>query len=95
MFKVKLLTNLIMALKKNNNKNFDNLSFFEIGPIFYGSNSGEQSDYICAVRSGKFYEKNWIEKDRDFDFYDIKADLSAVLNIFGINIDNLRFSESD
>ena len=25
-------------------------------------NSGEQSDYICAVRSGKFYEKNWIEE---------------------------------
>ncbi len=83
-----LLPNLISAIKKNINKNFSNFSFFELGPIFLGKEPEEQFDNICVVRSGKVSEKSWIDNERNFDFFDIKADLSSVLNCLNMNINN-------
>ena len=83
-----LLPNIISAIKKNINKNFDNFSFFELGPVFLGKESDEQFDNICVVRSGKINEKSWIENERNLDFFDIKADLSSVLNCLEMEIGN-------
>ena len=83
-----LLPNIISAIKKNINKNFDNFSFFELGPVFLGKEQNEQFDNICVVRSGKINEKSWIGNERNFDFFDIKADLSSVLNCLDMNIEN-------
>ncbi len=90
-----LLPNIISAIKKNINKNFDNFSFFELGPVFLGKEPDEQFDNICVVRSGKINEKSWIENERNFDFFDVKADLSSVLNCLEMDIDNFDiFRES-
>ena len=83
-----LLPNIISALKKNINKNFDNFSFFELGPVFLGKEPNEQFDNICVVRSGKMNEKNWIDNERNIDFFDIKADLSSVLSCLNMDINN-------
>ncbi len=83
-----LLPNIISAIKKNINKNFDNFSFFELGPVFLGSEPHEQFDNICVVRSGKINEKSWIGNERNLDFFDIKADLSSVLNCLEMEIGN-------
>ena len=90
-----LLPNIISAIKKNINKNFNNFSFFELGPVFLGKEPDEQFDNICVVRSGKINEKSWIENERNFDFFDVKADLSSVLNCLEMDIDNFDiFRES-
>ena len=92
-----LLPNIISAIKKNINKNLNNFSFFELGPVFLGKEPKQQFENICLVRSGKINEKSWIDKERNLDFFDIKADLSSVLNCLEMNIENfdvIRSSKS-
>jgi phenylalanyl-tRNA synthetase beta chain len=65
---------------------------FEIGPVFKGRKPGEQSTIIGAIKTGKYSRKNWIEKERNFDVYDIKNDALRILNEVGINSDNIIVS---
>jgi len=58
---------------------------FEIGPIFKGNKPGEQSTIIAAIKTGKYSRKNWIEKERNFDVFDIKNDALRTLNEIGID----------
>jgi len=58
---------------------------FEIGPVFKGSKPGEQSAMIGAIKTGKYSRKNWIEKERNFDVFDIKNDALRTLNEVGID----------
>ena len=80
-----LIPNLLSIIKNNNNKNIKDVSMFEIGPIFFGYEPGQQIETICGIRSGKAYNKNWLEKNRDFDIFDVKADLFSILKMLGIN----------
>jgi phenylalanyl-tRNA synthetase beta chain len=79
-----LYSNLIIGAKKNIHRNFEDLMFFEIGPVFKGSKPGEQSTMIGAIKTGKYSRKNWIEKERNFDVFDIKNDALRTLNEAGI-----------
>ena len=83
-----LYSNLILSAKKNIHRNFEDLMLFEIGPIFKGNKPGEQSTMIGAIKTGKYSRKNWIEKDRDFDVFDIKNDVLRTL--YEIGIDNSK-----
>ena len=87
-----LYSNLIISAKKNIHRNFEDLMLFEIGPIFKGSKPGEQSTIICAIKTGKYSRKNWIEKERNFDVYDIKNDALRTLNEIGIKADKIIVS---
>jgi len=80
-----LYSNLIIGAKKNIHRNFEDLMLFEIGPVFKGSKPGEQSTMISAIKTGKYSRKNWIEKERNFDVFDIKNDVLRTLNEIGIN----------
>ena len=80
-----LYSNLIISAKKNIHRNFEDLMLFEIGPIFKGSKPGEQSTMIGAIKTGKYSRKNWIEKERSFDVYDIKNDALRTLNEIGLD----------
>jgi len=88
-----LYSNLIISAKKNIHRNFEDLMLFEIGPIFKGSKPGEQSTMIGAIKTGKYSRKNWIEKERSFDVYDIKNDALRTLNEIGL--DNLKIVVSN
>ena len=52
-----LLPNLFNVIRKNNNKDIEDLAIFEIGPIFYGKEPGEQDDYLCVIKSGRVNKK--------------------------------------
>ncbi len=87
-----LYSNLIISAKKNIHRNFEDLMLFEIGPIFKGSKPGEQFTMIGAIKTGKYSRKNWIEKERNFDVFDIKNDALRTLNEIGINSSNIEVS---
>ena len=40
-------------MNKNFDRGFKDLSIFEIGPIFTGSNPGEQNTVVCGLKAGK------------------------------------------
>ena len=74
-----IFSNLIIYLNKNLDRGVNDLSLFEIGPVFYGSNPGEQETVIGGLRSGKVSRLSWIEKDRNVDVFDIKKDVIQTL----------------
>ncbi|MDC1476393.1 phenylalanine--tRNA ligase subunit beta, partial [Pelagibacteraceae bacterium] len=88
-----LYSNLIVGAKKNIHRNFEDLMLFEIGPVFYGKEPGKQSTMIGAIKTGKHSRKNWIEKERSFDFFDIKNDVLKTLSEIGIDISKISISE--
>ncbi len=87
-----LYSNLMISAKKNIHRNFEDLMLFEIGPVFTGNKPGEQLTMIGAIKTGKHSRKNWIEKERNFDVYDIKNDVLRTLNELGINSDKIIVS---
>ena len=89
-----LYSNLIISAKKNIHRNFEDLMLFEIGPIFNGTKPGEQSTMIGAIKTGKYSRKNWIEKERNFDVFDIKNDALRILNEIGIDSSQIAVSNN-
>ncbi len=89
-----IFSNLIFHMHKNLNRDVKDLSLFEIGPIFSGSNPGEQETVIGGLRSGKISRLSWIENDRNVDIFDVKKDIIQTLIEAGyqrskINIDDI------
>ncbi len=74
-----IFSNLVFYLYKNLNRDIKDLSLFEIGPVFTGSNPGEQETVIGGLRSGKISRLSWIEDDRKVDIFDIKKDVIQTL----------------
>jgi len=83
----------MISAKKNIHRNFEDLMMFEVGPVFIGNKPGEQLTMIGAIRTGKYSRKNWIEKERNFDVFDIKNDALRTLNEIGI--DNSKITVSN
>ncbi len=79
-----IYSNLAIHLKKNQDRGYEDLSLFEIGPTFYGKNPGEQQIVIGALKSGKVSRKSWLEKERSFDVFDIKSDVIKTLTELGV-----------
>ena len=87
-----IFSNLITYINKNLDRGIKDLSLFEIGPIFHGSNPGDQEIVIGGLRSGKVSRLSWLEKERNVDIFDIKRDVIQTLIESGygkseINID--------
>ena len=76
-----LYPNLILFLKKNIDRGFENQSLFEIGPLFVGKKPGEQITIICGVR-----------REHQLNIYDIKKDLVQTLVELGIEKNETRIS---
>ena len=82
-----IFSNLIMYISKNIDRGFKDLSIFEIGPIFTGSDPGEQNTVVCGLSAGKKSRLSWIEKERNVDVFDVKRDVVQTLVEAGYNSD--------
>ncbi len=78
-----IFSNLIIYLNKNLDRGIKDLSLFEIGPVFYGSNPGDQETVIGGLRSGKVSRLSWIDKEREVDIFDVKKDVIQTLEEIG------------
>ncbi len=82
-----IFSNLIMFVSKNLDRGFKDLSIFEIGPVFTGSNPGDQNTIVCGLSAGKKSRLSWIEKERNIDVFDAKRDVVRTLVEAGYNSD--------
>jgi len=82
-----IFSNLIMYVNKNLDRGIKDISIFEIGPVFNGSNPGEQNTVVCGLSAGKKIRSSWIDKDRNLDVFDIKRDVVQTLVEAGYNSD--------
>ena len=74
-----IFSNLSMYMSKNLDRGFKDISIFEIGPIFKGSNPGEQSTVVCGLSAGKKNRLSWIDNERNVDVFDVKRDVVQTL----------------
>ena len=88
-----IFSNLIIYLNKNLDRGFKDISLFEIGPIFLGSQPGQQETVVCGLRAGKISRLNWLEKDRLVDVFDVKQDVVRSLVEVGFNQNKLYIDD--
>ena len=68
---------------------------FEVGPIYKGDNYEDQYNVVTGIRCGNKINKNWKNSELKFDFYDIKSDILAVLNVLEFPVSRLKiYSEA-
>ena len=89
-----IFSNLINHLKKNQDRGHEDLSFFEVGPVFFGKNPGEQQIVVGGLKSGLIGRKSWSEKSRKIDVFDIKSDVIRTLIDLGLDEDDLFISSN-
>ena len=89
-----IFSNLIIYLKKNQDRGYEDLSFFEVGPVFFGKNPGEQQIVVGGLRSGLVSRKSWLENSRKVDVFDIKSDVIRSLIDLGLEESDLFVSNN-
>ena len=87
-----IFSNLLICLKRNQDRGYLDLSLFEIGPTFFGNKPGEQQIILGGLKSGVANRKSWDSKARNIDVFDVKADAIKTLLELGIEEDNLYIS---
>ena len=89
-----IFSNLAIHLKKNQDRGYEDLSIFEVGPTFFGKNPGEQQIVVGGLNSGKVNKKSWLDKERNIDVFDIKSDVIKTLMELGVEERDLFVSDS-
>jgi phenylalanyl-tRNA synthetase beta chain len=84
-----IFSNLLIHIKNNIHRNFEDQKIFECGPVFFGSKPGEQIAVIGGIQIGKIYRKNWLEKDKEVDVFEIKDCIYKTLIELGIHEQDL------
>ncbi|MBW2609019.1 MAG: phenylalanine--tRNA ligase subunit beta [Deltaproteobacteria bacterium] len=82
-----LIPGLLSVVKNNITHGETDLKLFEWGKIFLHSDAGELPDekvFLAAIMTGLYKRKEWYNKDRDTDFYDIKGTVEVLLKGLGL-----------
>lgn len=90
-----LMIGLIESYRKNNLRNFSDLSLFESGKVFSDIAENGQKMMISGIRAGKNKIQNHYHDERDFDIFDVKKDLLDVVEIFGIRSESLQINTQE
>jgi len=84
-----LIPGLMAAAGRNQARGFADLALFEVGPVFFGPEPGEQRVEATALRVGASAPRHWSGLRRPVDLHDAKADAEAVLAALGVAVDRL------
>ena len=75
-----LLGGLVQSLRHNLNHGQERLRVFEAGRVFLNAEAQGQPLRIAALAYGSSRPEQWGERGRQGDFYDLRADLDALLH---------------
>lgn len=78
--RLSLWPGLLQALRENQRRQQARVRLFEIGRRFSGA-TGAEDEVIAVVASGSVVAEQWGEHARDVDFFDVKADVEALLRL--------------
>lgn len=92
--RVSLWPGLIATLAYNQKRQQNSLAFFETGLTFVPDDAAEngvrQQPMLAGIRGGKAAGEHWLDGDRAVDFYDVKGDVEALLQLTG-HAEEFRF----
>jgi phenylalanyl-tRNA synthetase beta chain len=75
-----LMGGLVQSLRHNLNHGQERLRAFEMGRAFLTADALGQPMRIAALSHGANHAEQWGEKNRNVDFFDLRADLDALLH---------------
>jgi phenylalanyl-tRNA synthetase beta chain len=79
-----LLPGMLFAAASNNARQQERVRIFEIGKSFHGTlQSHDEVLQLAGVVIGSACPEQWSEKPQAIDFFDVKADVQAVLKLAG------------
>ncbi len=89
-----LLPGLLAGARRNANRGFADVALFEVGQIFLSDQPEGQHTYASGVRTGTAKldggGRHWLGKAESVGVWDAKADLAAVLDALGVDIDKVQ-----
>lgn len=83
-----LLPNLLKTAVLSLNYGEKSVSIFEIGHVF--ADFCDQETHISGIRVGAANSRNWLNKKRNYDVFDVKSDFFSMLNFYGVNVKNVK-----
>lgn len=89
-----LLPNLISAAGRNFARGAHDVSLFEIGQVYHGTERADESVRAAGIRRGHMVARHWCEKQRDVDCFDAKADALEALKATGAPVNNLQIAQA-
>ncbi|WP_252179177.1 phenylalanine--tRNA ligase subunit beta [Endozoicomonas sp. 4G] len=88
-----LLPGLVKTVSYNLNRQQSRVRLFETGQTFVREGDAlRQENQVAAVITGSRYPENWATKAEPVDFYDLKGDVEALLELGGA-VENFRFEK--
>ncbi|CAL4318987.1 phenylalanine--tRNA ligase subunit beta [Buchnera aphidicola] len=91
-----LLPGLIKNLSYHQNRQYEEVKFFESGLCFSSNpkkHLGVKQDlYLSGIIGNIGDKKNWFFSARKFDFYDLKGDIESIFDILGY-LENIEFKK--
>lgn len=89
-----LLPGLLAGAGRNANRGFADVALFEVGQIFLSDQPEGQHTYASGVRTGTAgiggAGRHWSGKAEAVSVWDAKADLAAVLDALGVDVDKVQ-----
>jgi phenylalanyl-tRNA synthetase beta chain len=89
-----LLPGLLAAVRRNSNRGTGDLALFEVGQVFLNANPDGQHTYASGIRTGTAKlagsGRHWSGKSEPVGVFDAKADLAALLDALGYDIDKVQ-----
>ena len=86
-----ILPTLLLATQRNMERAQPDVHLFEVGPQYFGGKPGEQHTVAALIRTGVHHRSHWSHTDRPVDIYDVKADVLAILALYGIHGDQVQY----
>lgn len=89
-----LLPGLLAGARRNANRGFADVALFEVGQIFLSDKPEGQHTYASGIRTGSAKidgaGRHWSGKAQPVSVWDAKADLAAVLDALGVDVDKVQ-----
>jgi phenylalanyl-tRNA synthetase beta chain len=80
--RISLWPGLLQAVRENQRRQQSRVRLFEIGRRF-AAGTGAETEVIAGVATGSLIEDQWGIDARKVDFFDVKADVEALLSLSG------------
>jgi len=100
LLRTSLLPGLLNVVRQNSPTEIEGIKIFEIGKVFIAHNDNEldslpdEEVHLTSVFARSAIPLQWIEKQRDFDFFDLKGEFEAILEMVGV-IGDISFERLD